>query len=108
MIGMVATLTALLTAFSDMGLSWATIQRKHLSGTQVSNLFWINAGAGAASLGCLRSCGTGLWLPSIDETGIAAHRDSRHRRDVLPEWSRCSAVCGDADELIGFRRVALG
>ena len=46
MIGMVATLTALLTAFSDMGLSWATIQRKHLSGTQVSNLFWINAGAG--------------------------------------------------------------
>ncbi|WP_286796706.1 lipopolysaccharide biosynthesis protein [Psychrobacter sp. UBA6291] len=42
LIGMVATLTALLMVFSDMGLSWATIQRQALSKIQVSNLFWIN------------------------------------------------------------------
>jgi len=44
--GMVATLTALLAAVSSMGLSWATIQRKNLTMTQVHNLFWINAAAG--------------------------------------------------------------
>lgn len=48
LIGMVATLTALLMVFSDMGLSWATIQRQSLSRIQVSNLFWINLVAGAA------------------------------------------------------------
>lgn len=46
LVGMVATLTALLMVFSDMGLSWATIQRKQLSTAQVSNLFWINIGVG--------------------------------------------------------------
>ncbi|MEN1927997.1 lipopolysaccharide biosynthesis protein [Luteimonas sp. MJ250] len=48
LIGMVATLTALLLVFSDMGLSWATIQRRELTQAQVSNLFWINVGAGLA------------------------------------------------------------
>jgi len=47
LVGMVATLTALLMAFSDMGLSWATIQRKNISRIQVSNLFWLNVGIGA-------------------------------------------------------------
>lgn len=46
LMGMVATLTALLLVFSDMGLSWATIQRRELTQAQVSNLFWINVGAG--------------------------------------------------------------
>lgn len=46
LVGMVATLTALLMVFSDMGLSWATIQRKQLNKIQVSNLFWINFGVG--------------------------------------------------------------
>lgn len=46
LVGMVATLTALLMVFSDMGLSWATIQRQQLSKAQVSNLFWINTGVG--------------------------------------------------------------
>ncbi|MBV4396105.1 lipopolysaccharide biosynthesis protein [Advenella alkanexedens] len=46
LVGMVATLTALLMVFSDMGLSWATIQRQQLSKSQVSNLFWINTGIG--------------------------------------------------------------
>ena len=41
-IGMVATLTALLQAFSELGLSWATLQSRELSKSQVDNLFWIN------------------------------------------------------------------
>lgn len=54
LIGMVATLTALLVVFSDMGLSWATIQQRDLTQAQVSNLFWINTGAGVVLwLGCL-------------------------------------------------------
>jgi O-antigen/teichoic acid export membrane protein len=44
--GMVATLTAALLVFSDMGLSWATVQRQVLTEAQVHNLFWINTGAG--------------------------------------------------------------
>ncbi|GAA3535674.1 lipopolysaccharide biosynthesis protein [Zobellella aerophila] len=47
LVGMVATLTALLQVFSDMGLSWATIQSQQLSKAQISNLFWINTGVGA-------------------------------------------------------------
>jgi PST family polysaccharide transporter len=47
LIGMVATLTALLLVFSDMGLSWATVQRAQLNRIQVSNLFWVNIAAGA-------------------------------------------------------------
>lgn len=46
LMGVVATLTALLLVFSDMGLSWATIQKRELTSIQVSNLFWINALAG--------------------------------------------------------------
>lgn len=46
LIGMVATLTALIIVFSDMGLSWATVQRKDLSLQQVHNLFWVNSTAG--------------------------------------------------------------
>ena len=56
LIGMVATLTALLLVFSDMGLSWATVQREHLTTIQVSNLFWVNIAAGALLWGiCLAS-----------------------------------------------------
>lgn len=47
LMGMVATLTALLQVFADMGLSWATVQRTSLSKYQVSNLFWINLAVGA-------------------------------------------------------------
>ena len=56
LIGMVATLTALLLVFSDMGLSWATVQRENLTKIQVSNLFWVNIAAGALLWGiCLAS-----------------------------------------------------
>jgi PST family polysaccharide transporter len=51
LVGMVTTLTALLLVFSDMGLSWATIQRKRLSNIQVSNLFWINTCVGCVLWG---------------------------------------------------------
>lgn len=47
LIGMVATLTALLLVFSNMGLSSATVQRAHLTEIQISNLFWVNVVAGA-------------------------------------------------------------
>lgn len=46
LVGMVATLTALIIVFSDMGLSWATVQRKDLSVQQIHNLFWINSAVG--------------------------------------------------------------
>lgn len=46
LVGMVATLTALLQVFTDMGLSWATIQSQQLSKSQVNNLFWINSCVG--------------------------------------------------------------
>lgn len=46
LVGMVATLTALVALFSDLGLSTATVQRKDLSDQQVHNLFWTNSVAG--------------------------------------------------------------
>lgn len=54
LIGMVATLTALLLVFADMGLSWASVQRACLTHAQVNALFWINMLAGV-----------GLWLSMI-------------------------------------------
>lgn len=47
LIGMVATLTAFLQVFSEMGLSWATIQKRTLSYPQVINLWWVNAAIGS-------------------------------------------------------------
>jgi PST family polysaccharide transporter len=46
LIAMVATLTAFLQVFADMGLSWAALQRRELSLGQINNLFWINTAAG--------------------------------------------------------------
>ena len=60
LVGMVATVTAFLQLFSDLGLSWATIQRNVLTKGQVDNLFWINVAAGAALWGC-----AGLAAPAI-------------------------------------------
>ena len=51
LIGMVGTLTALLQVFSDMGLSWATVQRRNLTQAQVTNLFWLNTLAGLSLWG---------------------------------------------------------
>jgi O-antigen/teichoic acid export membrane protein len=47
LMGMVMTLTAFFQVFSDMGLSWATVQRREITRAQVDNLFWVNAVFGA-------------------------------------------------------------
>lgn len=47
LIGMVATLTILLTTFQDMGLSWVTLQSRNLTKEQSDNLFWLNVLIGA-------------------------------------------------------------
>jgi O-antigen/teichoic acid export membrane protein len=41
--GMVVAITALMQAFTDLGLSWATIQRKEITRAQIDSLFLINA-----------------------------------------------------------------
>jgi O-antigen/teichoic acid export membrane protein len=43
---MVGAVTAIADQFRDLGLSTATIQRDHITRQEVSNLFWINVGAG--------------------------------------------------------------
>ena len=60
LVGMVYTLTAFLNIFSDMGLSWATVQRKELTKAQVDNLFWINVGAGTVLWGLCAAAGPAL------------------------------------------------
>ncbi|WP_456427415.1 lipopolysaccharide biosynthesis protein [Rhodocaloribacter sp.] len=45
---MVLAVTAFFAAFRDLGLPMATVQRKAITHAQVSTLFWINVGAGAA------------------------------------------------------------
>jgi len=48
LVAMVTTLVAVAQGFADLGLSEATIQRREISMDQISTLFWINVGAGAA------------------------------------------------------------
>jgi O-antigen/teichoic acid export membrane protein len=44
--GMVIAITALMQAFTDLGLSWATIQRKQITRAQIDSLFLINTAFG--------------------------------------------------------------
>lgn len=46
LIGMMSVLVELLQLFSDIGVSWATVQRPDLTYGQVDDLFWFNTGAG--------------------------------------------------------------
>jgi O-antigen/teichoic acid export membrane protein len=46
LVAMVVAITSLATAFADLGLSEATIQRKEITPDQVSALFWINVAIG--------------------------------------------------------------
>ena len=46
LVAMVTAITGLASAFADLGLSEATIQRKEITHEQISNLFWINAAIG--------------------------------------------------------------
>lgn len=49
LVAMVATLTGFLRMFREGGLSTTTVQRENITQAQVSNLFWINVGLGAAT-----------------------------------------------------------
>jgi O-antigen/teichoic acid export membrane protein len=46
LVAMVTAVTGLASAFQDLGLSEATIQRQEINHIQVSTLFWINAAVG--------------------------------------------------------------
>src|SRR5271170_2990283 len=46
-VAMVTAITGLASAFADLGLAEATIQRKEITHDQVSALFWINFAVGA-------------------------------------------------------------
>ena len=46
LLGMVATFTALMVVFGDMGLSMAAVQKPELRWKQISTLFWINLALG--------------------------------------------------------------
>src|SRR5438128_486570 len=46
LVGMVAAVTGFIALFKDFGLDAATIQRAHISSSQLSTLFYINVGLG--------------------------------------------------------------
>ena len=48
LIAMVTAVTGFIMVFKDLGLSTATIQRQEVNQEQISTLFWINVGIGAA------------------------------------------------------------
>ncbi|WP_199245675.1 lipopolysaccharide biosynthesis protein [[Phormidium] sp. ETS-05] len=48
LVAMVTTITSFVGNFKDLGLSQATVQRAEINHRQVSTLFWINVGFGAA------------------------------------------------------------
>jgi PST family polysaccharide transporter len=48
LVAMASAVTVFLGLFKDAGLSTATVQRKSITQAQISNLFWINVGLGAA------------------------------------------------------------
>ena len=54
LMAMIMSVTGIAEQFSELGLSTATIQCRELNHRQVSNLFWINVGAGC--LFCLVIC----------------------------------------------------
>lgn len=47
LVAMVMALTGLVDIVKDLGLGTATIQRKNITHTEISSLFWINVSAGA-------------------------------------------------------------
>ena len=48
LVAMVTAITAIANGFADLGLTEATIQRKEITHSQVSTLFWINVAMGLA------------------------------------------------------------
>jgi O-antigen/teichoic acid export membrane protein len=74
LIAEVTTLTAFLTLISDMGLSWATVQRPNLQEREVNSLFWLGVLLGAAAWGlCVGFSPVLIWFYGRDELlGICA------------------------------------
>jgi O-antigen/teichoic acid export membrane protein len=54
LLGMVFALTAIAERFKDIGLGKATVQKKELTHSEVSNLFWLNSALGIGI--CLSIC----------------------------------------------------
>src|SRR5579859_5841766 len=46
LLGMVFALTAIAERFKDIGLGRATVQKREVTHSEVSNLFWLNAAVG--------------------------------------------------------------
>ena len=46
LVAMVVSVTAFFTVFSDLGLSWVTVQRPDITKQQLSTLFWVNVAFG--------------------------------------------------------------
>lgn len=73
LVGMVTTFTVLLQSLADGGLSWATVQRKHLTMGQVHNLFWANVGLGLLMWALCALVGPGLvWFYARPELTMIA------------------------------------
>ena len=47
LVAMASAITGFMMIFKDLGLSMATIQRKHITHAQVTGLFWVNVGVSA-------------------------------------------------------------
>ena len=60
LVAMVTAITAIASGFADLGLTEATIQRKDITHSQVSTLFWINA-----AMGLLLTVFTALMAPVL-------------------------------------------
>ncbi len=50
LVAMAGAFIVLLGEFADLGLSQATVQRREVTTAQVSTLFWVNVGLGAAAM----------------------------------------------------------
>ena len=73
LVAMVVTVTSFLGVFSDLGLSYVTVQRPKISQDQLSALFWANV-----AFGVLLGTMTALLAPAPD--GSTTNRGCWRRR----------------------------
>ncbi|RZO85168.1 MAG: lipopolysaccharide biosynthesis protein [Oceanococcus sp.] len=72
LVASVQVITGLAVLLQDMGLSAATLQRKHISEAQIHALYWLNLllGGCVAGLGLLSAPYIAAWLRSPDSVGV--------------------------------------
>jgi len=71
LVGMVTAVLNFALIFRDMGLSYATVQRKDLSEQELSNLFWLNIGFGACSTLAVAALAPVIqWFYGADGLGV--------------------------------------